>query len=122
MAKTIRVLIGNLPGVLAEVVSRLLESEADIEVVGRSRDDSTLLDDARGSRPHVVILSLADAELPRVGEALLSNEPRLRVLGVVADDGRGFLYEMRPHRSPLGDLSPSALVTALRSAAATDWR
>ncbi len=112
----IRVLVGDLPGLLADVVTHLLESQPDIALVGKGGGGDTLVAAAEQGQPDVVILGLASEELPPWGEQLLRRIPSLRVLGVTRDRGRGFLYEMRPQRAALGELSPDGLVNAVRAA------
>jgi hypothetical protein len=68
----------------------------------------------------VVIIGLGDQAIPAAGETLLRQLPAVHVLGVTRNRGQGFLYEMRPQRLPLGELSPEGLVTAIRSAADPD--
>lgn len=45
---------------------------------------------------------------------LLTERPAVRVFAIAPNGGSGSLYELRPHRVHLGDLSPQALVDALR--------
>ncbi len=112
----IRVLFGNLPGLLTDVITGLLEWEKGITLVGRCDDDS-LFDVAVRTRPHVVIIGLEESAIPAPGETLLRRLPTVHVLGVTRGGGQSFLYEMHPHREPLGELSPEGLVRAVRAAA-----
>jgi hypothetical protein len=45
--------------------------------------------------------------------------PSTRVLAITLAGGRGHLYELRPHRVPLGDVSPQGLLDAIRRAPCT---
>jgi hypothetical protein len=65
-----------------------------------------------------VIVGLADAELPPPAEQFLAEQGRLKVLGVEAQDGTAYLYELRPERAALGEVSPADVVAAIRRAAA----
>jgi hypothetical protein len=40
----------------------------------------------------------------------------LKILAIAADDRRGFLHELQPHVIPLGELSPTVLLDAIRAA------
>lgn len=104
-------------GILREVVRTALD-EGDTRVVAELSDAAMLAEATRSSRAHVVLWRIDQSdpsESHRVGR-LLDEHPRLKVL-VLEDDGRrGFLWEMRPQRSPLGELSPSLLVDAIRRA------
>jgi hypothetical protein len=50
-----------------------------------------------------------------IGE-LLARAPRARMLAVSDDAAQAALYELRPHRTAIGDASPAALVAALHGA------
>lgn len=123
-AKPIRVLIIDLPGVLSEIVRETVGREDDMIVAGEVTGDVALdraIDEARAD---VVILqaghpTLADSASVSV---LDGKAPALRLLAV-SDDGReSFLYALKPVRIPLGELSPSRLVTAIRSDIAASTR
>jgi len=111
----VRVLVGSLPRVLCDVIKQLLDGQSDIALVAQTTGDGDLLAAAREARPDVIILGLTDPELPPIGEALLWQAPAVRILAVIADDGRGFLYELRPQRAALGELSAEGLVEAIRA-------
>lgn len=113
----IRVLVGDLPALLADVVAHLLGSRPDIVLVGQEAGDAALLDTARRTRPHVVIVDLPDEHLTPVGESLLRQMPFLTVLGLTRRAGHGFLYVMRPERTPLGEIAPESLIQAVHAAA-----
>ena len=112
----IRVLLAELPGMLGDIIRKLLASEKDIEVVGEMAAEE-LLEFMGQTRADVVILGLEDSELPAIGNQLFSEHPAVRVLGVAGDGRSTFLYELRPYKVPLGEVSPKALVTAIRSVA-----
>jgi hypothetical protein len=56
------------------------------------------------------------AELPDRYDSLLYRHPRLSVLSI-GGEGSAALHELRPHRSPLGNISPAELVATIRAAA-----
>jgi hypothetical protein len=47
-------------------------------------------------------------------DELLSTCPRSRVLAVATDRRQSVLYELRPHERLLGEMSPGALLAAVR--------
>lgn len=108
--------MGNLPGLLADVVAHLLGARPDIELVGQEEGDAALLDAARRTRPDVVIVDLPNEHLPPVGQSLLRQMPFLTVLGVTRRAGHGFLYVMRPQRTALGEIAPESLIRAIHAA------
>jgi hypothetical protein len=117
----VKVLIGDLPNMLSDVVEHLLEGQSEFALVGRPVGSGDLLPVACSTRPDVVIIELADPELPPIGEALLRQVPAVGVLGVIPNDGRAFLYQLRPRRVALGELSAEGLLQAVRAAADVAW-
>jgi hypothetical protein len=75
----------------------------------------TVLEDADPDEAaDVVVLSQPDPENEAVPISMLLRSPRSRVLALAADARRAVLYELRPHRTALGELSPGALLAAVR--------
>lgn len=105
-----------LPGILGDIIRELLADEKDIEVVGEGLADSDAVSQALKETPaDVVIFRCDDVDLPDMGNRLLAEHAFMRVLGVAADGRRAFLYELRPQRIPLGEVSSDALIAAIRS-------
>ncbi len=102
---------------LRDIIERLLAPEEDIEVVGEVTQREALLATAGRLHPDVVILGVQDEQLPDVASALFADHPSMRLLGVSGNGRTAFLYEMRPHRVPLGEVSPEELVRAIRERA-----
>jgi DNA-binding NarL/FixJ family response regulator len=110
----IRVVTGELPRILSDIIGTVLESAGDIRVVGEAVNHAELLELTRSLRPDVVIMGLDESGLPGFGWDLYAGDPLLRVLGVMGEGRQTFVYELRPHRTPLGELSPEELVAAVR--------
>ena len=82
-------------------------------VVGRVTGRDTLAA-ARRTRADVVLVGQRDSERAQIAASKLVEELHLKVL-TIADDGRtGTLYELRPQRIPLGEMSAETLRTAIR--------
>jgi DNA-binding NarL/FixJ family response regulator len=110
----IRVALAVEPPVLRDVLREILASAPDLEVV----------DDAAAGHPaghpdaaDVLVLSTEEPENEAAPAAMLFRFPRSRVLALSADARRAFLYELRPHRTTLGELGRERLLAAVRSAA-----
>jgi DNA-binding NarL/FixJ family response regulator len=112
----IRVLLANLPSMLAGVVEQVLD-QADLEVVGVVSDHVEVLLTTGRTRADVVVLGIDEATLPGPSKRLLEEHPHVKVLAVTPDGRRAFLYELRPHLVPLGEASPDRLLEAIRTAA-----
>jgi hypothetical protein len=101
---------------LRDLVTRLLSDYEDIEVMPAQHGTPlTQVIDETGAR--FLIVGNGDAELGAACTSLLEERPHVRALAIVEDGRRSFLFEMRPHRISLGELSPEALVSAVRSPA-----
>jgi len=99
---------------LGGIVTDIVTSQSDMEVVGDLPDRSGLQATVGDAAVDVVVLGLLDTDLPSDCIALFSAHPSIRMLGVVGDGRRAFLYELRPQRFPLGEVSPNGLVDAIR--------
>jgi hypothetical protein len=110
----IRVVLSHMPRLLHDIVHSILAAEPDIQMNDPSSHSTCpmTLDDMRAA--HVVIIS--EAELAHMNyESLLYANPRLRLVAVSGDGRNAALYELRPCRIPLGELSPQTLVDAVRA-------
>jgi DNA-binding NarL/FixJ family response regulator len=102
---------------LCDIISSTLRSQPDMDVVGEPCDGVDVITAARQTHADVVVIGLSDSELPADCAKLFDLHRRIPVLGVAGDGRRAFLYELRPQRTPLGELSPQELVNAVRAAA-----
>ena len=101
---------------LSDIITDIVTSQPDMEMVGTVTDGAAAAVTVSETDADVIVLGLPDAELPSEYAALLSARPQTRLLGVSGDGRRAFLYEVRPYRSALGEVSPEALIDAIRSA------
>lgn len=103
----IRVDVRVRPPLLNSLLVRLLAAAPDVQVLdGTAADESAPAD--------VVVVSPPDPEHDTETVSLLYRFPRTRVLALDAGGRRAFLYELRPHRTSLGELSRESLLAALR--------
>jgi hypothetical protein len=107
----------DLRGVLGGVVLELLKDAYGAGAVREVPRGVPLAQAVDQIRPEVVVTMLGDdadpGVAPRVLTRLLDDHPRLRIL-VVEDGGQsGSLWELRPARTRLGELSPRLLVRAI---------
>lgn len=95
------------PPVLHSLLVSLLATDPEIRVLDPA---------AEPSAADVVLLSQPDPENEAVPISMLLRSPRSRVLALGDDARRAVLYELRPHRAPLGELSREALLAAVHGA------
>jgi DNA-binding NarL/FixJ family response regulator len=117
-----RVLLLEIPAMLADLLKGIVQADDQIEIVAELADASDLIEVSDRSDANVVIVNLLDGDLPEPCSALLSERPRMRVIGLAGHGRNGFLWELRPHRLALGEISPSTLLPAIRSRGANAAR
>src|SRR3954464_10542567 len=105
-------------GDLHDIVHAPLAPEGGIVLVGDgSHEDESLDHVVEAADPAVVVLGSGHPSAADECRELLSLHSRLQLLALDDDGAQQFLVEMRPKATPLGELSPSTLVSAIRSAA-----
>lgn len=99
---------------LREIILDLLRHEPDFEALTPTGTAMNLLEACKKYVPQVIVTTLRDDSAHHVGTELLLECPRLKLLDVRNDGRTGWLYELRLKRTPLGEVSPDSLVTAIR--------
>jgi DNA-binding NarL/FixJ family response regulator len=117
-----RVLMLEIPTMLADLLKGIVQADDRIEIVAELTDASDLVEASTRCNADLVIVSLRNGDLPEACGALLSARPRMRVLGLAGHGRHGFLWELRPFRMALGEISPSTLLPAIRSRGADGAR
>jgi hypothetical protein len=103
----IRVALLVQPPVLRSLLVSLLATDPEVRVVDGNEN---------AAAADVVVLSQTDPENEAVPISMLLRSPHSRVLALGADARRAVLYELRPHRTALGELSRESLLSAVRGA------
>ena len=103
-----------MPQLIADVIRGTLSKQSDMQLVDEKRAANDLLLSGRSSAPDVLIVGLDDSAIPAFCAPLLYGNPYLKVLAVSTTDQETALYELRPHRVALGNVTPSGLVDAIR--------
>lgn len=76
---------------------------------------------AIGEPYDVIVISLPEAGDDAEGWRMLAQFPAARIVALRGDASRAFVYEMRPHRSSIGELSPQTLRDAIRCRTDPVW-
>jgi hypothetical protein len=108
----------DLRGVLGGLIVESLRDAYGNDAVREVPHGVSLAEAVNRNRPQVVVTALEGADdpdaPPRALTRLLTDHPGLRIL-VVENDGRSAsLWELRPTRTRLGELSLQRLVRAVR--------
>ncbi len=106
-----RVIIADLPPLFSDILARVTSAEPDIDLIEISQD-CDLAESVRRSRADVVVTAASQDCGPVV--TLLETYPHLRVIAIGERGRTGWLWELRPHRESLGELTVAGLNHALR--------
>jgi hypothetical protein len=90
-----------MPGVMRDLVETLVAAQPDLEIVGGDAD--------------VVLVGVATIAEADALTARLYARPHQRLLALAVDGRTAVAYELRPHVTPLGTLSPEGLLAAIRA-------
>lgn len=104
---------------LLDIISEIVGSEPDLTIVDKIGEGSDVAAAARDARADVVIVKQSSGA-SHAAEVALLPEQQFRVIALADDGHQGFLYELRPHRIPLGEISAGGLVAAIRAAAQSE--
>jgi DNA-binding NarL/FixJ family response regulator len=116
-SQPVRILLVDMPRLVRDMVENAARSDPGVEVVGVLRD-ADAIGAASAGDAEVIVVGVEQRELPAGCRALLDERAAgLRLLGIEAGDGGAYLYELRPRRSPLGELSPAEVVDAIKELA-----
>ncbi len=102
-----RVLLFAMPPLLQDILELLLRDVPGVELLVDA--PGTSLTTAASATSADVVIAEESAASPEAVCALLELRPHTRALAVAHDGRTGVLYELRPHRRVIGDLSPEAL-------------
>jgi DNA-binding NarL/FixJ family response regulator len=110
----IRIALVTPSGILRDLVVATLEDEPDIVVVGEVPGSAGLEQVLEQTPADLVIWSNGGHDISHLFQGLLEAHPRLKVLAVRNDGRRSSLWELRPHPTELGEISPRLLVETIR--------
>lgn len=111
-----RVLIAGLDRLVSDLVSRLVNAQPDMEVVGTREPAEDLLAAAARTNASIALLAADASGLLAAAHRVLDDRPQLRLVAL-QDAGRAVVVlELRPCLVRYGDASPDGLVQAIRRA------
>ena len=115
--KRIRVLLGDMPRLLGELIAGAIGATTDIAVVGTVDAREQVASSLERTKADVLIIrARAEGDSEEI-ETLLYAQPRVRLV-TIGDAGRSSaLHALRPITIPLGDVAPEALLDAIRASA-----
>ena len=116
----IRVVVGKTPELLGEIILNALAGEQAVRVVGIAETEDPLVELCRRKRPDVVVLGSLDTDAESICRRLLHSTPRVKVVALTSNGRTTFLFELRPHKVELGELSPGELADAVTKVASRE--
>lgn len=119
----LRILLADDHAVVREGLKRLVDSEADLEVVGEAEDGAQAAAMALATKPDIVIM---DVSMPVTGGAqatriLKESAPEIKVIALTVHEDRGYIQELLEAGASGYILKRAAgeeLIRAIRSVAA----
>lgn len=109
-----RIVLVDMPPLLREIVRETASREPDLEVVREHEAGADLRAAVEQDDPDFLIVGSGDATAATV-DSLITAGRRLRALEVRSDGRESVLYELRPHRVLLGEISPDTLLHTIRT-------
>lgn len=111
----LRVALAGLPPLLHGIVVRLVADQNDMQIVGEFADHGEMLAFQGESAPDVLVLGTGNGEINGVCEQLLTQYPRAKIVAVGGDGRRVLLYDLRPHKTTVGEVSSEELLEVIRT-------
>lgn len=106
----IRVVVGKAPRLLGDIVTAALAKKEGIDVIGETESEDELIDLCVRAQPNLVVVGSFDNDAEKLGRRLLEQCPSTKVVAL-AENGRNTLvFELRPHKVEIGELSADELV------------
>jgi hypothetical protein len=107
----VRVLIAGMTRMLADIITAVVASQADFELVGNLADSAALI--AADAVPADVLV-VAGPQPPGAVLRLLRGSPALRIITIEPSGHSGAVHTLQLNSTGLGEISPSRLVAAIR--------
>jgi DNA-binding NarL/FixJ family response regulator len=102
-----------MPSLLLDILHHVVELAPDMTIVGQTTD-ADLASAAKRARADVILVGEDVKQGTHEYAELLRARPALKLLAITDDGKNGTLYEMRPHKIPLGEISAETLRDAIR--------
>jgi chemotaxis response regulator CheB len=113
----LRIIVVDMPRLVRDLIERAIVAQPDMTLLAVLESPRQMVQAARAMRPDFVVIGLKARALPTECRQLMAEHPTLRLLGIEAVAGEAHLYELRPHREALGEVSPGDVVSVIRGAA-----
>lgn len=109
----IRTLVVTVSPLLTDLVTAVLEPRLTLDLIGVLASRERLVEQLHELAPDLVLLGLLGAETDACARPLLAALPSAQFVVLAANGQNAWLYQMRPHRTALTDLSLPDLTNVL---------
>jgi hypothetical protein len=115
----IRVMLGSMPAIIRGILEQTLGTQQDMTLVGNydaaspAASVSTMV---AASRPDVLVVGTQQDEWAAGYLDLFADHPRLHILAIGDDARSAMMHELYVRRWRVAELSPPAIVAAVRAA------
>jgi hypothetical protein len=111
----IRIMLDGMPRMLQTIVRDIVLTDPLCEIVAETSEHSNLHPRLQQTPADVIIVATTDsAEEPGRFAALLARHPAARIIAIASAGSHALLYDLRPHVTPIDELSPATLLSAIR--------
>ena len=114
--KLIRVLVGNHPRLMRELILSTICEQPDIEIVGEIREESEIERGVEQTHPDILIVDLdEDEQVPARYRQILDKYPKLKIVAIPSGRNSTICYwaELEVHSEKI-EASESGLLKLLR--------
>jgi DNA-binding NarL/FixJ family response regulator len=108
-----RIVLVELQPMLREIVRDSVTRQADLEIVGDYGKTDEFLEAVKGV--DVAIIGARQPDDSTLAREVLQASPSTRVLLIAMNGGSAVLWELRPYKVRLDDVSPESLIRAIRA-------
>jgi DNA-binding NarL/FixJ family response regulator len=105
-----------MPHMLQSIIRGIVADQPDMEVVGELSERAELEAMVEQTSAAFVIMGRDSPDATEGFRTLLTRQPPVRILAITGEGKAASLYELRPQRIPIGELSASRLVSVIRGA------
>jgi DNA-binding NarL/FixJ family response regulator len=111
--KQLRILLAELKPMLREIVRNSVANEPDMQIVGDTDNRERVFESI--SDVDVVILGAPEPSDSVLAQDVLRASSSTRVLAIAANGRSASMWLLQPYPVPLGEVSPTSLVGAIRA-------
>jgi DNA-binding NarL/FixJ family response regulator len=110
-----RIVLVDMAPLLREIVRETLARETDLDIVAEHDADVDVASAVEEAAADFVIVGSGVTAHASIA-SIVGAERGVRALEVRSDGKESVLYELRPHRVSLGEISPEILLRTIRAA------